>query len=209
MKSSLKGKRKSAHINSAADVQDSLLLSPSTTTTDTSTATTPSLTYYQRRKIRLNILPRILKKDIRRDYPLMYINAMNSGDGSLIAKFFLTYGVGDCQAVDYVPVKLGGSVARRNIGLQEVCRAFQFVVEEMPDIVGRLMESRIVRRVDQDTSSVVITSQVHATKIMPSPEDSSMVISLSFEFTSITTFLLDDSRRIVEVISNCKLLNGL
>lgn len=199
VESSLAGKRKSAHLDSA--VQDSPAI-------DTSTAT-PSLTYYQRRKIRLNILPRILKKDIRRDYSVMYVNAMNSGNGPLIAKFFLTYGIGDCQAVDYVATKIGGTMVRRDKGLQEVSRAFQFVVEEMPDIVGRLVESRIVRRADQSTSSVVITSLVHATKIMRSPEDNSVLISLSFEFTSITTFHLDASHRIVEVISNCKSFKAL
>lgn len=50
---------------------------------------------------RINLFPRIIKKDIRRDYAAMFTNVLNTVDQVLMGKFMNTYCVNSVKMIDY------------------------------------------------------------------------------------------------------------
>eukprot|EP01039_Chlorochromonas_danica_P001459 gene1459-1587_t len=59
------------------------------------------------RRVNRSPFPRIVKADIRRKYPTMFVNVLNMVDADASRKFFETYCVGSCQLIDTVDGESG------------------------------------------------------------------------------------------------------
>lgn len=70
---------------------------------DDSVADQPKKKKRIRTNRRLHPFPRIVKRDIRRMYPAMLANVMNSGDLSLLSDFLVEFAVKKCRYTDYFP----------------------------------------------------------------------------------------------------------
>lgn len=73
------------------------------------------------------IFPRVVKIDIRRKYPLMFINMANSLDPKLTARFFTQFCLPNCQLIDttLTPVTLEAAVVKVHNGLPEILQFCQ------------------------------------------------------------------------------------
>lgn len=121
---------------------------------------------YQRRKIRLNIVTRMVKNDVRHSYPAMYINVMSSVDPALIRKFVHHYCRGDCAFTDHAPKQLYGGSTVHAYGLADISTLFAKLPEKIPDVVSTLLSARVIRRAGHDTSTVLFITRAQAT-VMP------------------------------------------
>lgn len=124
-------------------------------------------TFYHRQNAKLHILPRILKTDLRWCYPGMYSNVMNSLNPTMVRSFFMRFCAADCSVADYVPSVLFGAPLSSAEGVQATAAFIAKVLDGIPDATGKRLESRIVRRSGQSTSSVVMTSRLLGTMMLP------------------------------------------
>lgn len=104
--------------------------------------------------------PRILKSDVRRKLPLMYINAVNSGDIGLIESFFRAFCVGSCSLVDNLD-DTSICEALRTVkpltvrGLNKVADVLTKRIASIPDIAVRIEHSWIQHRLNAPGSVVI------------------------------------------------------
>eukprot|EP01039_Chlorochromonas_danica_P002039 gene2039-2222_t len=71
------------------------------------------------RRVNNSPFPRIVKADIRRKYPTMFVNMINMVDADASRKFFETYCVGSCQLIDTLD---GESGYATSLGLKPVIK---------------------------------------------------------------------------------------
>jgi hypothetical protein len=112
--------------------------------------------------------PRILKRDVRRDYAVMLTNVLNAADENLLAKFLNRYAMNSCQYVDCFPDE--------NINYQPFVRYAQGIdaivyrliqdFSSIPDFVIRLLNSHIIQRHDtKEGSQIVCNVEFSGTKM--------------------------------------------
>jgi hypothetical protein len=112
--------------------------------------------------------PRILKRDIRRAYSTMYINVTNSGDASLIRRFFSQYCVPQCDFLDTFPF----TVTPLHTGRDNVIDYIIAMTEVIPDLAMTLQTAGIHRLHPHDTaSSVQCRTLTRGTKLYYSKVD--------------------------------------
>lgn len=116
---------------------------------------------------RANPFPRVLKRDIRRDYGTMLLNVMNSFDGELTSKFFRTFCVQDCYKFDLFPeVKNYNLPCVRQVnGLDQIVFSLLHDLSHTPDCVLTMRSSHIRQRSDIKGSQVVLRVLFQGTKI--------------------------------------------
>lgn len=140
---------------------------------------------------RINPLPRILKRDIRRDYSKMFINVMNSFDDLLIEKYFDKFYHNNCGfhkfvmtnniLNEYLPFLEGNqNQSITNIKINKIeddnilygckCRPeiTNFFIEcynNFPDFTMTLTQSQIKQFYGQTQSYIVLNYNIHATKL--------------------------------------------
>eukprot|EP01039_Chlorochromonas_danica_P002424 gene2425-2657_t len=131
----------------------------------------------------------MLKNDVRRDYPLMFVNVMNSGNASYLTRFFSTYAVPQCSLTDHFHGHSFPRVHGRQhmIDLLLTCHAL------CPDIYGEIVECRIARWVDRLESTLVVSVRVRGTKVTHD-----LVSPIDLLVTN--TFHLDASNRIADLV---------
>eukprot|EP00981_Chlorochromonas_danica_P011675 scaffold4209_cov160-Ochromonas_danica.AAC.2 len=134
--------------------------SPSTpTSTSTSTSTTVDnpvgddvnlapRTKSRRDWRRVNPLPRILKRDIRRDFPTMIVNVFNS-----------------CDAQMEEGPSFGKHPIRRLDGLDQILSAMSGCVGSCPDFVMQLKDARIKQHLNRAGSQLVLTCHARGTRV--------------------------------------------
>jgi hypothetical protein len=112
--------------------------------------------------------PRILKRDVRRDYAVMLTNVLNAADENLLAKFLNRYAMNSCQYVDCFPDE--------NINYQPFVRyakgidaiVYRLIQDfsSIPDFVIRLLNSHIIQRHDtKEGSQIVCNVEFSGTKM--------------------------------------------
>jgi hypothetical protein len=116
---------------------------------------------------RANPFPRVLKRDIRRDYGAMLINVLNSFDGDLTAKFFTQFCIQDCHKLDIFPevtkdYNLPGF--RRVDGLNQIVYHLLHDLSHIPDSVFCMKGSHIRQRSDITGSQVCVRVLFQGTK---------------------------------------------
>lgn len=155
-------------------------------------------TYYQRRKMRLGVLTRILKSDIRRIYPLMYCNIMSTMNPKLIKGFLSQYGRHTIHLVDFVPHALFGVPATTAHGIEASTALMSNVCVNMPDAIGSLLDSTIVRTPGEQTSSVVLNVRFQATFLPDASTEGAGERAVDFVIN--ITFHLSDTHHIQRIV---------
>lgn len=141
-----------------------------------------SLESIQRRNQRRRIhpFPRILKRDIRREYINMYANVMNSADCTLMARyvnrFFHPNVIFSKTEFKYFS-KDNKSIIYEARGKQIIYNYFVLRVTNSPDFIIKMHDTQL--RVDPKTNCSVITSHftVHGTKIKSKKSHHEILIS--------------------------------
>ena len=116
--------------------------------------------------IRVNSMPRILKRDIRRDYGTMLTNVVNSGDYDLVKQFYTQFFSPNLQSVtretpynDFNPlVKMSFCVDHT---IHDILRTYQ----TLPDIVFQLENAQIIRKKHERGSIVKLSFQIKVTPL--------------------------------------------
>jgi len=132
----------------------------------------PKKQYY----IRANPCPRILKRDIRRDYGRMFANVMNSTDLGFVQAFFCQIAYPDCQwhkykvpELEYVTRPYYAALANyeRKLEVEEKLSYFihhtHLFSTVFPDFVMKLNEAKIVQKEGVTGSKVVLNTQISGT----------------------------------------------
>lgn len=115
---------------------------------------------------RVHLIPRILKRDIRRDFPTMIINVYNSNDTELVRKFFRTYSVGSCHMNSYAETEeVTSEFIRRLDGLEKILGVLFVSMLSCPDSIVRLLDARIKQHLDREGSQLIMTGRVQGTRI--------------------------------------------
>eukprot|EP01031_Cornospumella_fuschlensis_P040576 gene40576-49469_t len=118
---------------------------------------------------RINLFPRIIKKDIRRDYAAMFTNVLNTVDPVLMSKFMNTYCVNSVKMIDYA--KLPQNVDRFPVltvdGVPNIMgRAYTRICNNIPDFVFRLQSSHIKQHLYEAGSKVVFKARIQGSNLM-------------------------------------------
>lgn len=97
---------------------------------------------------RVNPLPRILKRDLRRDYGSMLINTYNSANPDQVSAYFRLFAVPNCTFVGYYPAaaRVGCSNLRSARTVQGVIDSINHDVGLIPDFTLRIMRTEILQR---------------------------------------------------------------
>jgi hypothetical protein len=116
--------------------------------------------------------PRIVKKDIRRQYATMFANVYNTLDPSTIASFFKTFAIPHMRVrkTAYLiiptsasfqssfPLKAIGDIGGCGRGLQWMVIFFSVLKYLCPDITMRIVSSQLLTR--SDTSKTLLTMKI-------------------------------------------------
>eukprot|EP00981_Chlorochromonas_danica_P009623 scaffold2785_cov165-Ochromonas_danica.AAC.16 len=161
--------------------------------------------FSKRRRRRAHPLPAILKRDIRRIYPTMLANTINSLDSDIISKFFIQFGTRSCSFWDLTE-DLGIQLALPRLTSKGIDNVIGKLVEEVvssADLVFQVNRAEIRRELYQSGSKLVLESDIRATKlndfggIRIVPCDNSFV---QLEMKSTCTLLLDNNNRIYRIL---------
>eukprot|EP00981_Chlorochromonas_danica_P001179 scaffold262_cov164-Ochromonas_danica.AAC.3 len=114
---------------------------------------------------RVHPIPRIFKKDIRRDIPIMITNVFNSNDTELLSRFFMTYSVGSCHMNSYAEKEVNSEFIRRLNGLDMILAVMFVTMLASPDNVVRLLGAQIKRHIHREGSQLIVTGRVQGTRI--------------------------------------------
>eukprot|EP01031_Cornospumella_fuschlensis_P030644 gene30644-37026_t len=99
-----------------------------------------------RNRLRAHPFPRVLKVDIRRKYPMMLVNVVNSFDPEFMSRFFSQFCVPSCQLSDAVlhPLTREKTQLCVRSGLPEICKfAYDQVAAAAPDMIMQLRSACI------------------------------------------------------------------
>eukprot|EP00981_Chlorochromonas_danica_P011677 scaffold4209_cov160-Ochromonas_danica.AAC.4 len=117
---------------------------------------------------RVNPLPRILKRDIRRDFPTMMMNVFNSCDAQTVCTFFMNFSVGSCHMNSYLKEdgpSFGKIPIRRLDGLNQILSAMSRCMGACPDFVMHLKDARIKQHLNREGSQLVLTCRTQGTRV--------------------------------------------
>eukprot|EP00981_Chlorochromonas_danica_P009011 scaffold2421_cov171-Ochromonas_danica.AAC.1 len=166
-------KRKLDDDSSGSLVLTTTSASANTLSTCMALTTTSSTGVYKRRRFRkprprVSPFPRILKRDIRRDYSTMYINVINSADSGLVTSFLETFCVDKCRMVDYYKPEenLPGKVPVLELTkLADITKRMQLQLSAAPDCVIRLQDAHIWQHLYEMGSKVVMYIRLQCTAL--------------------------------------------
>ncbi len=125
-------------------------------------------------------LPKMLKNDIRRQYPIMFVNMLNSGDLDLIELFFKTYTTAQSEFSKYIHIDPlpGNTLAVQDlkeireredlISLHALNDVINFVILLLllsPDRIIQMKRSEIITRSDSFRTEINIYFELKGTRI--------------------------------------------
>ena len=117
----------------------------------------------------VNPLPRILKRDIRRDYAIMLTNAINSCDASHLTSFLQCFALPELYFIDEFRDATNNTLAavqiEKNYGIQAVVNSIMICTEHIPDLVLKVKSVQIVQRKGMEGSVINIHGEYYGTKL--------------------------------------------
>lgn len=129
--------------------------------------------YLQKSKYWKTSLPRIIKSDIRRKFPMMFTNILNSCNINLIRSFLTTF----CDHRDILfqhtvrvpsfPTSQRPAHCVEISRLSHVIHYMSGIHEFSPDMIHLLKNSQITRRIDCDGSLIILTMEANGSRIYP------------------------------------------
>jgi len=109
-------------------------------------------------------MPRILKRDIRRDFAKMITNVYNSGDGRLVEQFFNHFCTWNFQSVLFSRNSSASKPAVKfTTGLKPAIFRTNQSLSTYPDLIFQLEEAQIIRRPDFAGSLIHLKMKVNCT----------------------------------------------
>lgn len=117
--------------------------------------------------IRANPLPRILKRDIRRDYATMLTNAYNSQDPIFVKSYFEQFYYPDSKFSGFFPgaAKVNYSVVRTADDRNGMISLIQHDTALFPDFSVRCITNKILQREGMTGSKIVIEGEMTGTMV--------------------------------------------
>lgn len=108
----------------------------------------------------------IIKRDIRRFIPAMFVNVINSFDADLLSAFLTTYSLGDhLQVVDHIPELHTSSPIRFLVGASHFASLASYEYSQFPDLTMQCSDAVIKRRLNEDGSKICIRVNMCGTKL--------------------------------------------
>jgi len=123
---------------------------------------------------RLKIYPRVLKRDIRRNYATMLVNVMNSYEVEMMVKFFSAFCVRSCylyddstEALAVQPISsVNNSISIRRVrGPEYIALHLLRGMDLVPDCTIKLLAAEIRQGLEPTGSQVVCRVQINGTKL--------------------------------------------
>lgn len=119
-------------------------------------------------------IPRLLKHDLRRFYPTMFINVLNSQDETLLSQYFerfyvpqtnlkLLYDLADVWTANNKPTAQGGVVCGRS----SVIDYFQVLFHSYPDLIFTLSDVDITRNNFNHKCTLKLRMKIQWTQMVP------------------------------------------
>lgn len=122
--------------------------------------------------IRKNPLPRILKRDFRRDFVVMFRNVINAGDQSLLNNFFVTFAHPECHFVSYNSslTKVYTPVIQRSHGIHEIVDNLAHRTLPYADFALSILSACIIQKEGMTGSKIMTQMEFRATQVLiPAP----------------------------------------
>jgi len=118
--------------------------------------------------IPVNKLPRILKRDIRRDYPNMYVNVLNSQDPELMNSFFEQFAIPTLSFSRYLPHahRHNVPVSRSMNGIQTIAEGIHEEIKDFPDFVLQIQSVKIYQKEHMSGCKIIIQSLMKGTMMI-------------------------------------------
>lgn len=116
-------------------------------------------------------LPRILKRDIRRDYGPMFANVLNSTNFSLMNNFFSTFVTRDCAFIetfyDSTTALQANSPVFNNttVGQSEIANYLYTIISNFPDFMVKINSNQIIQKSGMVGSIIVFSTSMKGTKV--------------------------------------------
>lgn len=115
---------------------------------------------------RVNPLPRILKRDIRRQYASMYINVLNSGDVNYMNKFLHQFCLFNCGLQVDNSLQENVHVFQVQVhGHQFLQTYFELSFLRYPDMVFNLSDVVFIRDMHSEAVQIRFQVLIHGTKV--------------------------------------------
>eukprot|EP00981_Chlorochromonas_danica_P004067 scaffold769_cov178-Ochromonas_danica.AAC.10 len=143
----------------------------------------------------------ILKSDIRRDYPTMITNALNSLNADVISGFFYQFGVSSCYLENNITfTKPRPKVVGNTQGLPNIVQRIVGDICRLPDMVFNTEKAEILRHNYQAGSLLRLQINVSSTRLLPPNTDESdscqsALIPVEEHMVGEVTLFLDNSHR--------------
>ncbi len=118
------------------------------------------------RRRRLNVVPRILKCDIRRDYAAMLTNVLNAFDADLMTRFMNRFCTHDCQLLDYVPegVAFGVTPVTQLEGQSAIIKFWVNNARYVPDFICQTNDTQLRISLSDGKSKIISNTRFRGTK---------------------------------------------
>lgn len=112
-------------------------------------------------------LPKPVTTDIRQYYPRMFMNSINSGDLLNVQNYFNTFMTGPCKFIarHQVSTTYGIPTQMTAVGPQFFSHYLMCCFVTFPDMVLKLVDSRVITGTDWVGTKIVMDTEVHCTKI--------------------------------------------
>jgi len=118
-------------------------------------------TYY----IPVSSMPRILKRDIRREYGMMMTNVMNSGDYNLVKQFYRQFFSPNFQSITKADSHDCTPIVKISVGIDHAAYFIGRAFETIPDLAVQLQNTQIIRKQHETGSVVKLTLQANITPL--------------------------------------------
>jgi len=114
-----------------------------------------------------NRVPRLLRRDARRDYGTMLMNILNSKDDLLISKFVQKFHTPDCVFSASFPdaVQFNERTNVHAAGKMATTNEITYAIQDYPDLIVEMKECQILRQESVKSSRIAIMSGWKGTKL--------------------------------------------
>eukprot|EP01039_Chlorochromonas_danica_P009794 gene9793-10832_t len=117
---------------------------------------------------RAHPIPRIPRSDLRKQFPLLLVNVVNSGDKDHLSGFFLTFLTSSCRMVDFMWKKQApeSKVALKEIqGSSNIASFFSKLVDNSPDITFFLKAMSLKQFLHRGGTEILMRVEIKGTNI--------------------------------------------
>jgi len=116
--------------------------------------------------IPVNSMPRILKRDIRREFGRMFTNVYNSGDQLLVEKFFSCFCVPSVHSIVYSQSSNSiNPTIKLTKGVMPVIVLTNYRLSLIPDMIFQLRQAQIIRKSEIEGCCINLQLEINCTPL--------------------------------------------